>query len=105
MAFLEVHINPNLETNSAIPYLLDVQADLLSSLETCVVVPLYSKSAAPRSSITRLTPILTFQGQSYVAMIPELAGIARHHLGKTKGHLTSARNEIIGALDILFTGI
>lgn len=105
MAFLEVHENPNPASQAAIPYLLEVQADLLSSLHSRVVVPLYRKAAAPRHPISRLTPLLEFQGQTLMAMVPELAGVARRSLGASLGNLSSARAEIIAALDLLFTGI
>jgi len=105
MAFLEVHVNPNPTTKRAIPFLLDVQADLLSSLSTRVVVPLYRKDAAAARVIAHLTPLLEFQGKTYVAMIPELAGVPRRVLGASAGDMTSARVEIIAALDLLFTGI
>ena len=48
MAFLEVHGNPNPASRDRIPFLLEIQADLLASLGTRVVVPLYRKEAAPR---------------------------------------------------------
>lgn len=105
MAFLEVHVNPNPASREAIPFLLEIQADLLASLETRVVVPLYRQDAAPRHPIARLTPVVEFQGQAYVAMVPELAGLARRQLGPSAGHLTSMRAEAIAALDLLFTGI
>ena len=40
MSQFDVYENPQAETHQVIPYLLDVQADLLGSLATCVVVPL-----------------------------------------------------------------
>lgn len=40
MAQFDVYINPNTATRKVIPYLLDVQADLLDTLTTRVVVPL-----------------------------------------------------------------
>lgn len=45
MAQFDVFENPNKATNQAIPYLLDVQADLLDSLSTRVVVPFLAASA------------------------------------------------------------
>jgi toxin CcdB len=40
MAQFDVYLNPNTATRNVIPYLLDVQAELLDSLATRVVVPL-----------------------------------------------------------------
>lgn len=40
MAQFDVYENPNPDTQKTVPYLLDVQADLLADLATHVVVPL-----------------------------------------------------------------
>jgi len=40
MAQFDVYLNPNPDTRKPIPYLLDVQTDLLDTLATRVVVPL-----------------------------------------------------------------
>lgn len=105
MASLAVYLNPNPGSRPAIPFLLEVQTELLAALATCVVVPLYRPAAAPEPRLTRLAPLLTFQGHPYVAMVPELAGIPRRQLGKAAGALGERRAEILAALDLLFTGI
>lgn len=45
MAQFDVHANPNPSTQEEIPYLLDIQSDLLESLATRVVVPLVRRLA------------------------------------------------------------
>jgi len=67
-------------------------------------VPLYRKKARALHPISRLTPVVVFQGQAYVAMVPELAGVSRRELGPPAGDLAPLRQEIIAALDLLFTG-
>lgn len=104
MGGLPVHANPDPKSRKAIPFLLDIQNDLLSSLETRVVVPLYLKDATTLHPISRLTPVVTFQNKTYIAMVPELAGVARRSLGAPAGELPSLRAEVIAALDLLFTG-
>lgn len=104
MAQFTVHQNPNARTRAAIPYLLDVQADVLSSLATRVVVPLYRAGEAEPRPMVRLTPRLRFQDRDLVAMVPEMAGVPRRSLGKAIGDLASCRDEILGALDLLLTG-
>lgn len=62
MAQFDVFRNPNRKTNKIIPYLLDVQSNLLDMLATRVVVPLIvadklkaarrAKRTVPSSSIT-----------------------------------------------------
>ena len=57
-------------------YLLDVQSDLLSGLNTRVVVPLLPKSSAP-SPAQGLNPVFNIEGQEvvmatqYMAAVPE----------------------------------
>ncbi len=62
----------------AISYLLDVQADLLDSLTTGVVVSLFTT---------------------------KLAGVSNRSLGENVQSLNDQRNEIIAAIDLLFIGI
>jgi len=45
MAQFDVYTNLNPVTKRTIPYLLDIQTDLLNNLTTRVVIPLYSVSA------------------------------------------------------------
>ena len=104
MASFVIYANPNSKSQKAIPYLLDIQNELLSTLETRVVVPLYLKSSASIHPISRLTPVVSFQNKALVAMVPELAGIARRDLGVSVGEMSAHRDEMIAALDLLFTG-
>lgn len=104
MAAFAVHANPDPRSRKAIPFLLDIQNEILSSMDTRVVVPLYLKGATTLHPISRLTPVVTFQNKTYIAMVPELAGVARRSLGTRAGDLSNTRAEIIAALDLLFTG-
>ena len=99
-----VYQNKNPQTKKLIPYLLDVQADLLSDLQTCVVVPLTAADKNKDKTISRLTPILAVDGTQYLMLTPQLAGIMRKELGKPVAMLSDARTEIIGALDFLVMG-
>lgn len=54
MAQFDVYANPNPNTNKEVPYPLDVQADILSSLETRVIVPLVIQSKTAK----HLNPVL-----------------------------------------------
>jgi len=104
MAAFSVFQNPNPRTHATVPYLLEVQSELFSVLGTRVVVPLYRSEAAGAQTMSRLTPVVSFLGQSLVAMVPELAGIPRRDLGAVSGDLASSRGEILQAIDLLLTG-
>lgn len=104
MTAYSVFRNPNPRTSAAIPFLLDVQSEVLSMLATRVVVPLYRTDAADVHAMSRLTPVVTFQEQPLVAMVPELAGIPRRELGAVAGDLLQSRSEILLAMNLLLTG-
>ena len=103
MAQFDVYVNPNPETKQAIPYLLDVQANLLDNLATRVVVPLIAVSAMGKAA-THLNPQFKIQRTSVVMSTAELAGVNLQILGEKVCSLKEQRNEIIAALDFLFTG-
>jgi toxin CcdB len=101
MAQFDVHRNPR---GGAYPLLLDVQADLLASLVTRVVVPLMSVKRYGARPITRLNPTATVNGVEYVLVFQELAGVPPAAIGERIGSLAPRRADLIAALDLLFTG-
>lgn len=104
MAQFDVYLNPNPNTRKAIPYLLDVQADLLDALNTRVVAPLVlaEEMGLPAK---QLNPQFKIKGMPVVMSTAELAGVSTSSLGDKVASLKNKREEIIGALDLLFTGI
>ena len=104
MAQFDVYLNPNAATRKSIPYLLDVQADLLDTLATRMVVPLILAEEMGLAA-KHLNPQFKIKGAAVVMSTAELAGVANRSLGDKVASLKSKRNEIIAALDLLFTGI
>lgn len=102
MAQFDVYLNPG--TRKSIPYLLDVQADLLDALATRVVVPLILAEEMGLAA-KHLNPQFKIKGVAVVMSTAELAGIPNRSLGDKVASLKSKRDEIIAALDLLFTGI
>lgn len=102
MAQFDVHVD---RVGKLYPLLVDVQADLLSRLDTRVVVPLAPRKKFSATPIKRLNPIVTIGGVEYVAVVQELAAIHLSELGEVKGSLASHRNDLIAALDLLLTGV
>jgi toxin CcdB len=100
-----VHRNPNPGSKAAYPLLLDIQSDLMADLGTRVVVPLCRISAMKGKSITTLTPVVEIEGEPYIMLAPQLAGVSRKQIGVAVADLRECRNEIIAALDLLITGI
>ncbi len=104
MAQFDVYLNPNSATRKTIPYLLDVQADLLDTLTTRVVVPLI-KADEMGLAAKHLNPQFKIKGDVVVMSTAELAGVSLRSLGGKVTSLRNKRDEIIAALDLLFTGI
>ncbi len=86
------------------PYLLDIQNDLVSDLRVRVVIPLHRQRSLSLPAIQRLTPEVPFDGQSYLLMTYQMAGIALQDLGEEVGDLSEHRDVILGAIDLLMVG-
>ena len=104
MAQFDVYLNPNPGTRKTIPYLLDVQADLLDTLATRVVVPLVLIEEMGLAA-KRLNPQFKIKSEAVVMSTAELAGVSTRSLGDKVASLKNKRDEIIAALDLLLTGI
>jgi toxin CcdB len=51
-----------------------------------------------------VTPEVSFSGDRYVPVTPQLAGIGRAELGAHAGTLAEERQTILAAIDFLLTG-
>lgn len=100
---LDIHRNVS-ASKKAYPFLLNVQADTVSRLATCVVVPMALKKTLPYPPISRLMPEVMVLDEAYVLVTQELAGIPKSALGPVVAQLASDRATVLGALDFLFTG-
>jgi toxin CcdB len=105
MAQFDVYRNANPATRARIPYLLDVQSDLLDPLATRVVVPLCKPEVLKGKLAERLNPVFEIEGSKLAMLTPELAGVSRKILGERIGNLSNEHHSIVAALDLLFTGI
>ncbi len=100
MAQFDVYKNKNPKTNKEIPFLLDIQNDILKSLTTRVVVPLVLDMKPAKI----LHPIFKIEGLEVTMSTAELAGISIQHLGTPICSLQDKRDEIIAAVDFMITG-
>lgn len=87
------------------PFLLLVQHELLAGLPVRVVVPLTPQSSFGKRPVARLNPVFQVDGTAVVMLTQMLGAVPTAALGRRVGTLGAKRAEIIGALDILFSGI
>lgn len=100
MAQFDVYENLNDKSRQNIPYLLDIQNDILKNLTTRVVIPLVISN----QSIDFLNPKFTINQIDVILSTAELASIPMEILGNKVCSLKDKREEIIGAVDFLVTG-
>jgi toxin CcdB len=105
MPQFDVYRNANPASRGRIPYLLDIQSDLLEPLMTRVVVPLGKPELLSGRIADRLNPVFEIEGRNMVMLTPELAGVPVKVLGQRIESLARQRDTIIAALDLVFTGI
>jgi toxin CcdB len=104
MARFDVYRNSSTQADD-VPYLLDVQSDVLSRLDTRVVVPLRRRDRFPVARLpTNLTPTFTVEGVDCMLETPKLAAVPLRILKTPVTSLTASHFEITAALDFLFQG-
>ena len=105
MAHLDVYRNPDRKSATIIPFILDIQSNLLGALPTCVVVPLARPETVETLPILRLNPKVSVDKTRLIALTQELATVPRRLLKKPVTNLSPQRDEILAALDLLITGL
>lgn len=85
--------------------MLDIQSDLLEETRTAVVIPLGKYSVVKNQIMSRLCPIVEIEGNQYVALTQQLAGINRNLLGDEVINISKQRTEFIDAMDFIVSGI
>jgi len=100
MAQFDVYENTNIETKELIPYILDIQNDILSSLSTRTVIPL----ALDKKEIQNLNPQFMIENQKVTMLTTHLASIHLHQFGNKVCSIKEKRREIIDSIDFLITG-
>lgn len=105
MARFDIYPNPGQTKKSDVPYLLDVQGDLLSALDSRVVVPLrrvdrFDNVVLPKN----LAPVFEIDGLACFMETPKLAAVPARILKSPVASLTNHQAEVTTALDFLFQG-
>ena len=104
MAQFDIYVNPQLASRQFVPYLLDVQSDLIDQLSTRLVMPLSRVGA----SQTRLPPSLCLaveiEAESLTLLAYLVAPVAARLLTKPVGSLRYRASEISAALDAVISG-
>jgi toxin CcdB len=103
LAQFDVYSNP-IGAMDSVPFVVDVQSDHLHAMPTRMVIPLSRPSESMRP-IQHLNPLLSVDGELLVLVTDQAAALPARVLGRKIGSLADHRNDIIAALDFLFTGV
>ncbi len=105
MAQFDVHPNPQPIQRQFVPYLVDVQSDLLDSLPTRLVIPLSRVGAKQKFLPTHLCPSVMVEGETLSLLSYSAAAVPARLLQKSVASLQSHALEITVALDAVVSGI
>lgn len=105
MRQFDVYPNPNPDSGERLPYLIVLQSELLERLDTVVVAPLRSQEDGKSIPIQHLNPEVEVGAERYFVRIQDLAAIPARSLRQPVGNLSSEREALLAALDLLFTGL
>ena len=105
MAQWDVYENPSTRLRDQIPFLVDLQSDLLSGLDTRFVAPLARSRIASAALPRRLCPTFTVDGGPVVLLPQESGPIDARLLKRRVMSLRAHAHEIVDALDAVVSGV
>ena len=82
---------------------LIIQSNLVSGLNTRIVVPLEKQETAP-PPMTRLNPTFRIEGETFVMLTQFMAAVQTRDFGDSVTTLSGYETEITGAVDFLMHG-
>jgi toxin CcdB len=104
MSQFDVYRNPDRTTAARIPYVVVLQSNLLEGIEHHVVAPLRIKQDDSVIPVLRLNPLVTIDDCEFHVRVQDIATVPRRMLKSPIANLSPQREEILAALDFLFTG-
>ncbi len=100
MAQFDVYKNENELTNQKVPYLLDVQNDILDSINTRVVIPLVKD----KNDFKGLTKEFVIENQKVYLTTSQMGAVHKNELKTKITTLTNQKKEIKNSIDFLIYG-
>ena len=100
MAQFDVYKNENELTNQKVPYLLDVQNDILDSINTRVVIPLVKD----KNDFKGLTKEFVIENQKVYLTTSQMGTVHKNELKTKITTLTNQKEEIKNSIDFLIYG-
>ena len=100
MAQFDVYKNENDQTNQRVPYLLDIQNDILDSINTKIVIPLVKD----KNDFKGLTKEFIIENQKVYLTTSQMGTIHKNELKTKITTLQNQKEEIKNSIDFLIYG-
>lgn len=104
MSQFTLYENTDKTTKKAYPYFLDVQTDLISVLNSRIVIPVIPAANLEREAPKRLCPTFQIDSNEYALLTHQLTSVPASILKHPVENLEVFRGEIINAIDLLISG-
>ncbi len=105
MQQFDLYVNTDKDTNKTYPYFIDIQNDLLGTLNSRVVIPLAPVTKSSKTYPQNLCPLLEIKNRSFALLTHQITSVSTNFLKKNEGSMIFNRDEIVAAIDFLVTGI
>lgn len=105
MAQWDVYRNPIPSSRDEVPFLVDVQSDLLHGVPTRLVVPLAVPKRKMAGLPPRLVPEFELLGRRLQLVPQETGAVAKQMLSAPVATLRSEAHRIVDALDTVVSGV
>jgi toxin CcdB len=105
VAQFTLYENQNPDSKETYPYFVDVQCNLLESLNSRLVIPLTHHRNLEKSSISHLCPRVTLYDEPFVLLTHQMTNVPFSALKTPVTSVEHLHGEILGAIDFLITGI
>jgi toxin CcdB len=99
----DVFANSDPRSRNSRPYFIVLQSDQLDQFDTRIVAPLVAPSKI--LNFERLMPEFEISGKIFVLLPQQLGAYPVRAMKRVVANLEAERYRLIGALDLLFTGI
>jgi len=105
VAQFSLYKNEDISSNKTYPYFIDVQNALLSDLNSRLVIPLSPRKILNNTDAKRLCPVIQLDEGKFVLLTHQMTSVPKPILKTEVASLESFRYEILGAIDMLISGI
>jgi len=104
MAQFDISKNNSKTSKNDVPYIMEIQSESVSILDTRIVVPLRKAENNLDKMISKIHVSIEVGNKKYIAFISEMAAIPSGIMSSAISNGGLKRTEIIAAIDLLFTG-